>query len=109
MPVDEDTADNTDSEISGLVGGGDFWLDTLNLLKNNPPVHALLNDDAKVQAGLDGNVLTICVRDAFTAGLIEKKEFIGPLKDAVKKVSGSEIVVRVETGTGNFRASGTTK
>jgi hypothetical protein len=110
-PADAHTADVPDSEPqimdSGLelpdsTAGSDFWSDVLDMLKSNPPVHALLNDDTKVHVKHEENVLTIRAGDVFTAGSIEKKEFFEPLKSAVGKVLGHKVVVRVETSIGKF-------
>jgi DNA polymerase-3 subunit gamma/tau len=93
LPIDEPVTNDNDT---------DFWSAILNQLKGNPPVYALLNDDAKVQAEFKDNMLIIRARDVFTAGSIEKKEFFRPLKDAAVKVFGREVAVRVETNVGEF-------
>ena len=73
-----------------------FWQDILDILKSDPPVHALLGDSTKIQAELQDSILIISAGDMFTAGSIESGMLSAPLRDAAEKVLGHEVIVRVD-------------
>ena len=97
--VTEEAVDSDDiSETSeGAVDSGDYWLDILELLKNDPSVHALLGDSSKVRAKYDDGSLLITVTDSFTSHLI-KSDFSEHIKEAARKIFDRDVIIHVETG-----------
>jgi len=79
---------------SAVSESGVFWVDTLELLRFEPSVYALLSDSSKVQAELNDNILIITVADSFTANSLETEL----VKEAATKALDRDIVVRVEVG-----------
>ena len=78
-----------------LAEADDFWLKTLELLRNEPSVHVLLSDASKVQALLQSHSLSINVTDSFVADMI-KSEFSELIKNAAGKVLGHDVIVNIE-------------
>ena len=72
------------------------WQAVLELLSGHAFVHALLSDIDKVQAEFSDNTLIIRTGDIFTAGSIESKTTLELLKEAVGKVCGRELHIKVE-------------
>jgi len=93
----------TENELSAQVSDDDFWSGILAFIRSDPPVHALLSDNNKVQARHEGSTLTITVPDSFSANLIES-EFSDLLREAAKKTLGRDVMIRVEIGTTTFRS-----
>ena len=91
----------TENEDSSNENTGDgpngFWQDILDLLKNDPPVYAVLSESSKIMAGLQDNTLKISAGDAFTKSSIESGMVMEPLREAAGKVLGREMLIRVET------------
>ena len=103
-----DEPSDSDAEVDGeslsvavipiAAEAGDFWTETLDLLKSEPSVHALLSDSSKIRAQQDGSALIITVADSFTANLVAS-EFSELIKEAAAKVLGSTVLIRVEEGS----------
>ena len=73
-----------------------FWDDILDLLKNDPPVYALLSESTKIHAELQNSILIIRTGDIFSASSIESGMLSAPLRAAAEKVLGHEVIIRVE-------------
>ncbi|MCL2151957.1 MAG: DNA polymerase III subunit gamma/tau [Oscillospiraceae bacterium] len=76
-----------------------FWLDILEILKEDLAVYTLLSDSENVHAELRAGTLTIRASNLFTVNTIESKMFSEPLKAAASKALGREIIIRVEAGS----------
>jgi len=72
-----------------------FWAKTLDFLKNEPSVYALLSDSSKVQARKKDDAVVVNVPDEFTANLV-KTEFSELIKDSAKKALGHDVVILTE-------------
>ena len=94
-PSSPEPPHNTDATIATPDDPNDFWANTLEILKSEPSVYALLGDSSKVQAMRQDNAIIISVTDEFTANLIQS-EFSESLISAAKKVSGQKLVIRAE-------------
>ena len=97
-----DTSPDYGAESSGdvtttvsTVPSDGFWQDILDLLKNDVPIHTVLNDKTQVQAELQDGILIIHAGSPFTVNTIESDMFSQSLKKAACKALGREVAVRV--------------
>jgi len=79
------------------VKSDNFAADMIDLLKNEPSVHALLSAGSKIRADQNENTVTVTVANSFTADLI-KSEFSDILKDTAIKLLGRDIIISIEVG-----------
>ena len=101
LPVPDKREAQAPPPASPIESGADFWQDILHLLKDDAPVHALLGDKNKVQAELQDGSLIIRSGCPFTINSIESSTISGVLKEAARKTLGREVVLRVETSSGD--------
>ncbi|MCL2045676.1 MAG: DNA polymerase III subunit gamma/tau [Oscillospiraceae bacterium] len=76
-----------------------FWESIIDEMKDDISIYSLLSDGKRVSAKRDSEGLLILAADAFTIDLIESSKFSNPLKAAVHKFLGNDIVIRIEQGS----------
>jgi len=97
--ADSGTENNSDDSVDG-----DFWAKTLELIRNEPSVHALLGNSSMVQARLENNALIISVAESFTANII-KSEFSDLIRKTAGEALGRNVSISVEVDRNDFEES----
>jgi DNA polymerase-3 subunit gamma/tau len=103
LPEPQPQSEQEASPVAAALSG-DFWPGILDNLSDHPSVRALLNDNSKVQAGMDGDILVISMADSFNASMIES-EFMPLLKEAAGKALGRAVAIQIEVSAGDTEES----
>ena len=76
------------------------WSDILKLIEGDISTYALIGNRDKVQADIDGGVITITTSNKFVASSIEAKSVSDTIIDAARKVLGRDVVLKVAASSG---------
>ena len=82
-------------------GGGDFWQDILDILRDDGAVYGLLSNSTRVRADLRDGALILRTDDQSVISQLRSEMFSEPLKEAADRVLGFETDIRLEVSDSN--------
>ena len=110
-PVTEPQRDAVPPAQDTVPAGGipeDLWPSVLKHIKPiiNAPEYSFLSDTLNTAAEFDGSILTVRLKNAFAAKVVDAPPVTGAIKDALKALYGKPAGVKITQDTGEAAGAG---